>query len=113
VARRFVDQLLVLFRGDLAALRRDYEVDFDSQGEAWTLRLASKAPEVRRLVEEFSMRGRRGQLEEMVVVGARGELTRTTYGRVVTDRAFREDELATLFPAAGSPHPLAPPGARP
>ena len=39
----------------------------------------------------------------MLVEGAEGERTRTTYARVVTDRAFREDELAALFPAHGSP----------
>jgi hypothetical protein len=103
VARRFVDQLLLLFRGDLSGLRREYEVAFDAQGERWTLRLTSRSRQLRQLVREVTLRGEAGHLDEMVVAGADGDLTRTTYARVVSDRVFSPDELAALFPAQGSP----------
>lgn len=106
-AKQFVDQLLVLFRGDLAALRRDYEVGFEGDAGAWSLRLVSRSVRVRQLIREVTLRGRADHLDEMVVSGSDGEVTRTTYRRVATDRAFRDDELAVLFPAQGSPAPLA------
>jgi hypothetical protein len=105
VARRFVDQLLLLFRGDRAGLEREYALAFEAKEEAWSLRLVSRSRRVRRLVREVTLRGRAGHLDEMVVAGAEGEVTRTTYSRVVTDRAFSADELATLFPTTGSPSP--------
>ena len=106
-AKQFVDQLLVLFRGDLAGLRRDYEVGFEGDTRAWSLRLVSKSVRVRQLIREVMLRGRADHLDEMVVSGSGGEVTRTTYQRVATDRPFRAEELAVLFPAQGSPAPLA------
>jgi hypothetical protein len=106
-ARQFVDQLLVLFRGDLAALRRDYEVQFEGGADAWQLRLESRSARVRQLIREVVMRGSADHLDEMVVSGADGEVTRTTYQRAATDRPFRADELAQIFPKEGSPRPLA------
>jgi len=105
-ARHFVNQLLVLFRGDLEALRRDYEVVFEGGAESWLLRLTSRSARVRQLIREVTLRGRADHLDEMLVSGADGETTRTTYQRVATDRPFRDEELARLFPGAGSPQPL-------
>lgn len=105
-ARQFVNQLLVLFRGDLEALRRDYEVVFEGGAEAWLLRLTSRSARVRQLIREVTLRGRSDHLDEMIVSGSDGETTRTTYQRVATDRPFRDEELARLFPGAGSPQPL-------
>jgi hypothetical protein len=101
-ARQFVNQLLVLFRGDLEALRRDYEVVFEGGAESWLLRLTSRSARVRQLIREVTLRGRADHLDEMIVSGADGETTRTTYQRVATDRPFRDDELARLFPGAGA-----------
>jgi hypothetical protein len=105
VARRFVEQLLLLFRGDLAGLRREYEVAFQAEGSLWSLRLVPRDGRVRKLIREVTLRGDAGRLAEMVLAGSEGELTRTTYGRVVTDRAFGADEIKALFPARGSPSP--------
>lgn len=109
-ARQFIDQLMLLFRGDLAALERDYEASFEGEGEAWSLRLVPRSRSVRQLIREISLAGRGPRLDEMVVSGAEGEVTRTTYTRILVDRPFRAEELARIFPAAGSPAPLARPG---
>jgi hypothetical protein len=106
-ARRFVDQLLLLFRGDLAGLEREYHVAFEAQGERWSLRLTARSRQVRQLVREVTLRGEKAHLDEMVVTGTDGDVTRTRYSRVVSDRAFADDELAALFPAQGSPSPPA------
>lgn len=106
VARQFIDQLLLLFRGDLPALQRDYDAVFEASGDAWSLTLAPKSLRMRQVIREISLRGSNRQLDEMVVRGAAGEVTRTTYSRIAVDRPFREDELAVLFPSEGSPRAL-------
>ena len=111
VARQFIDQLLLLFRGDLPALQRDYDAVFEASGDAWSLTLAPKSLRMRQVIREISLRGSNRQLDEMVVRGAAGEVTRTTYARIAVDRPFREDELLLLFPGEGSPRALAQPAA--
>jgi hypothetical protein len=105
-ARQFVDQLLVLFAGDLPALRRRYEIDFSWQRGTWSLRLAPKSLRVRGAIQEIALEGRDRALREMVVHGSAGEVTRTAYARVDVDRPFTEEELAALFPQTGAPRPL-------
>lgn len=108
-ARQFVDQLLVLFQGDATALRRRYEVDFEWRGGLWSLTLRPKSLRLRAVIREIALTGRDRALEEMIVKGAAGEVTRTTYAGIDTDRPFREEELAALFPAEGAPRTLAGP----
>jgi len=110
-ARRFVEQLLVLFRGDADALRRDYEASFEWRDGPWTLALVPRDRRVREIVREIALRGDGPRLDEMVVTGTEGEVTRTTYARVVTDRPFRDEEIARLFPEEGAPRPLRSPPA--
>lgn len=107
-ARQFVDQLLVLFQGDAQALHERYQADFSWEGGPWSLRLVPKSRRVRAVIEEISLSGRDRTLEEMVVTGGAGDVTRTTYRDVDTDRPFDEEELSRLFPAEGAPRPLAP-----
>jgi outer membrane lipoprotein-sorting protein len=107
-AKQLVSQLLVLLRGDLAALERDYRVSYSGTPAHWTLDLATKSLRVRPVLEGLLLEGQAGRLDEMVLRGANGETTRTRYMRVVTDRAFGKDELSRLFPAAGSPRALDP-----
>ena len=108
-ARQFVDQLLVLFQGDATALRRRYEVDFEWRGGPWLLTLRPKSLRLRGVIREIALTGRDRALQEMVVKGAAGDVTRTTYAGIDTDRSFREEELARLFPAEGAPRTLTAP----
>lgn len=111
-ARRFIDQLLLLFRGDRDALERNYDVQLEGDDDAWSLTLAPRGLAPRQLIREIRLRGSAAKLDEMVVTGTEGEVTRTTYERVRTDRPFHEDELTALFPPEGAPAPLEPPDAR-
>jgi outer membrane lipoprotein-sorting protein len=108
-ARQFVDQLRVLFRGDADALRERYEIDFAWRGGPWSLRLTPRSLRVKAVIEEIELSGRERRLEQMLVKGAAGELTRTRYLEVDPDRAFRPEELDALFPGNGAPRPLAGP----
>jgi hypothetical protein len=112
-ARQFVDQLLVLFRGDDEALLRDYAVTLATRAGGWSLVLAPKSRMMQGLIEEIALSGRGRILDEMVVRGAQGEVTRTSYSRIDADRSFSRDELALLFPADRSPRPLEPAAAAP
>jgi outer membrane lipoprotein-sorting protein len=105
-ARQFVDQLLVLFRGDSEALLRDYAVSLAADAGGWSLLLAPKSRVMRALIEEIALSGRGRVLDEMVVRGSQGEVTRTTYSRIDADRPFSADELASLFPEDRSPRSL-------
>lgn len=107
-ARQFVDQLMVLFRGDAEALHERYEAEFSWDGGPWSLRLVPKSRRMRAVIEEIALTGRDRALEEMVVKGAAGDVTRTTYSDVDTDRPFGEEELRRLFPEEGAPRPPAP-----
>jgi len=107
-ARQFVDQLLVLFRGDHEALQRDYAVELGAEAGGWSLLLAPKSRVMRVVIEEIALFGRGRILDEMVVRGAQGEVTRTTYSRIDADRPFSADELALLFPEDRSPRSLEP-----
>jgi outer membrane lipoprotein-sorting protein len=105
-AQQFVDQLLVLFRGDARAMRERYEIEFEWRDGPWSLRLTPKSLRVRAVILEIALAGRDRALVEMVVRGAAGEVTRTTYRQVDVDRAFRPEELAALFPSEGAPRAL-------
>ncbi len=105
-ARQFVDQLLLLFNGDEKGLARSYETRFAVDDEGWSLVLTPRGLRMRQVIREISLRGNARKLEEMVVSGAEGERTRTTFGATRVDRPFREDEIAKLFPPVGSPVPL-------
>jgi len=111
-ARRFVDQLTLLFRGDRDALERSYDVRLEGNEDAWSLTLVPRGLAQRQLIREIRLRGRAAKLDEMVMTGTEGEVTRTTYERMRSDRPFREDELTALFPSQGAPVPLEPADAR-
>ena len=68
--------------------------------------MITKGLRARSIIEGLSLAGQQGRLDSMTLRGGRGEVTRTRYMRVVTDRVFAEDELARLFPSEGSPQPL-------
>lgn len=102
VARQVVASFLVLFSGDLPALRERYDVRFTGEGARWSLGLVPKDSRVRSVVAELSMRGDGPKLEEMVLREAEGDRTVTTYRDVVVDARFDEADLARHFPQDGS-----------
>jgi hypothetical protein len=104
VARSMVENFVVLFGGDLAALRERYRIAFDAEGTRWHLQLVPKAAPLSQFIASVEMRGVGPALEEMVIREADGDLTTTRFRRVETDRRFTPEELARLFP----PGPSAP-----
>jgi len=102
VARSMVENFVVLFGGDLAALRERYRIDFEAEGMRWQMRLMPKAAPLSQFIASIEMRGVGPALEEMVIHEADGDLTTTRFRRVETDRRFTPEELARLFPPGPS-----------
>ena len=104
VARSMVENFVVLFGGDLPALRERYHVEFGSQGLRWRMRLMPKAAPLSQFIASVELRGEGPALEKMTVREADGDRTLTHFLRVETDTRFTPEEIARLFP----PGPSAP-----
>jgi outer membrane lipoprotein-sorting protein len=102
VARQLVENFIVLFNGDLEALRERYEVDFHADGDRWELGLTPRHAPLKNLIRSFTLRGSGRALREMVMVETDGDRTTTTFDRVETDHAFGPDEIRRLFAAPAS-----------
>jgi outer membrane lipoprotein-sorting protein len=103
VARTIVENFVVLFAGDLAALRERYRVDFAAEKLRWRLQLTPKAAPLSQFLASVEMKGDGPALEEMSIREADGDLTVTRFQRVETDVHFAPEELARLFPTGPSP----------
>jgi len=103
VARAFVDNLVVLFRGDLAELERRYQVSFTAEDDRWELSLAPRHVPVKDLIEAIVLRGEGRVLSEMEVRERDGDRTLTQLSAVETDRRFTPEELARLFGPDAAP----------
>ncbi len=96
-ARQFVDHMLVLFRGDLALMRKRYELQFDSAGATWTLEITPRTNPLKQLIASIALEGEGPKLRKMVILELNGDRTVTTYPEIATDYAFGDAELAELF----------------
>lgn len=100
-AREFIDNFTTIFRGDEAALRRKYEVRFESDPPRWRLVLEPRDALLRRFVASLTLSGEGETMREMLLVEQDGDRTTTRFGRVETDHAYTEAELRELFGGAG------------
>jgi outer membrane lipoprotein-sorting protein len=102
VARTIVENFVVLFAGDLAALRERYRVGFSAEGLRWRVHLTPKAAPLSQFLASVEMKGDGPALKEMAIREADGDLTVTRFQRVETDVHFTPEELARLFPPGPS-----------
>jgi outer membrane lipoprotein-sorting protein len=102
IAREYVSNFIVLFNGDLDALRRRYEPDFHADANGWQLVLRPRGKPLSDFIERVTLVGRGRALDRMELVEAGGDRTTTWFEDVRTDRAFTDAELARIFsePAA-------------
>jgi outer membrane lipoprotein-sorting protein len=104
MARVFVDNFIVLFSGDLERLEALYTPDLTASGESWRLSLRPRHAPLDRFIEKIVLAGEGPAIARMEVYEQDGDLTTTSFGAVVTDRAFAPEELERLF---GEGRPLA------
>ena len=97
MARELVDNVKVVLGGDLATLRRRYDVSFGAGPDGWRLRLEPRASALRRFVEAIELAGRAAALERMEVRESSGDRTVTRFLEVETGVVFSEAESERLF----------------
>ncbi|HEY8120734.1 MAG TPA: outer membrane lipoprotein carrier protein LolA [Myxococcota bacterium] len=74
-ARGLVDAVRFLLAGDLAALRRSYEVTLAEDGDAWRLALAPRDEAERRVVSRIELAGAGDAARELWLHFANGDLS--------------------------------------
>ena len=104
VARAMVGNVIILMRGDLAALRSQYVVGFEVEGDGglWTLDLEPRDRVVRQLIERLRVNGRRNQLVRMESIETSGDITVTDFSDVEVGVEFspaRRSEVFSIDPA--------------
>jgi len=100
MARHFVDNLVVLWSGDVEELRRRYRVSLSTSGpdgEVWALLLEPRRAPLNRFIESIRLTGAGRKIDEMSLLQKDGDRTTTRFEEVVVDRSFSEAELQRLF----------------
>jgi outer membrane lipoprotein-sorting protein len=97
VARQFVDNMIVVFNGDLAAMRARYEIELTSDDRGWRLALTPRHASVRHFISRITLAGHDRALRELVTLEADGDRTTTTFDHVEVDHTFTAAELERLF----------------
>jgi hypothetical protein len=71
IAREYVANFVVLFGGDLDALRKRYEPHFRADANGWTLELVPRAARLREFITRVTLSGRGRALERMEMIEGR------------------------------------------
>ncbi|MFP8874206.1 MAG: LolA-related protein, partial [Myxococcota bacterium] len=103
MARGFVANFVVLWSGDLEALRDRYEVGFDATASGWEMTLRPRDANLGRVIETISLRGSSETLREIETREVDGDRTLMILEAVDRDHAFDAGELRRLFPASTLP----------
>lgn len=102
VARAMVGNVIVLMRGDLAALRSQYAVEFSTSGGLWTLDLEPRDRVVRQLIERLEVIGREDQLVRMQSIETSGDVTLTEFEDVKVGVEFSAEAREEIFSIRGT-----------
>jgi hypothetical protein len=103
VARAFADNLIVLWRGDKAALEKIYALDFRADGARWQLALTPRGSPLDRFVRTIQLRGDGPAMREMEVVETDGDRTQTFFEKTDVAHVFGEEEARAIFGAKPAP----------
>jgi outer membrane lipoprotein-sorting protein len=101
LAREFVDNFIVLFNGDLDALRRRYEPELSADESGWQLALRPRHRPLSDLIERITLTGRGRALLRMEMLERDGDRTTTRFEEVKVDRRFTPEEIERLFAVEG------------
>jgi len=103
VARAFADNLIVLWRGDKAALEKIYTLDFHADGPRWQLALAPRHAPLDRFVRTINLKGDGPAMREMEVVETDGDRTQTLFEKTDVAHVFGEEEARAIFGPRSTP----------
>lgn len=97
VARALVGNLIVVLRGDLAAIREVHEVEFRTSEAGWEIDLVPRSRSVRSIVERIRLRGRGGMLETMETRERNGDVALIELFGVATGEDLDRVELEAML----------------
>ncbi len=97
VARALVGNLMIVFRGDLEALRARYSIAFDSNAESWTLDLEPRSRALRSVIERVHFAGKGGNLTEMETREPNGDRTIMELSEIEVGLSWGQPELDRIF----------------
>jgi hypothetical protein len=97
VARGFAENLIVLWRGDRAALEAIYKLDFHADGPRWSLTLQPKGAPLDRFIASLRLSGDGRTMNEMELIETDGDRTQTVFEKTEVDHAFGDDEARAVF----------------
>jgi outer membrane lipoprotein-sorting protein len=103
IAREYVSNFIVLFNGDLAALRERYAPSFRTDGPRWTLELLPRSRPLSDFVERVTLRGEGRALTRMELLESDGDRTTTWFDEVEIDHRFDAAESERIFAPSGPP----------
>ncbi|MEN8183787.1 MAG: outer membrane lipoprotein carrier protein LolA [Myxococcota bacterium] len=107
LARAFVENFIVLFNGDLEALRERYQPEFQAAGADWRLTLLPRHRPLSDVMVRVTLAGAGRTLQRMEMLETDGDRTLTRFEDVEVDRSFSPEELDRLFAIPGT-DPAAP-----
>lgn len=96
-AMRAVGQMTRLLRGDLEGMRKDYRVEFASDGDRWQLSLHPKGQILKRVVGVLTLHGVGDRLDEMVTETETGDRVETSFANLDRARRFSSEEIERIF----------------
>ena len=102
IARAFADNLMVLWRGDRAALEAIYKLDFHSEGSRWQLALSPRHSPLDQFLRSITLRGDGAEMREMEVLETDGDRTQTFFEKIDVEHQFGEDEARAVFGAGAA-----------
>jgi len=107
LVREFVANFIVLFNGDLEALRERYEPEFRAEAERWHLTLRPRRAPLADVMERIDLEGDGRALRQIEMRETDGDRTVTRFEEVEVDRSFESEELDRIF-SLPEPEPEAP-----
>jgi len=97
VARALVGNLIIVFRGDLEALRARYSISFDSNAERWTLDLEPRARALRSVIERIRFVGHGRDLTAMETRESNGDRTLMELSEIEVGLSWGQRDLDRIF----------------
>ncbi|MEM7409382.1 MAG: outer membrane lipoprotein carrier protein LolA [Myxococcota bacterium] len=103
VAAQVVSNFIVLFNGDLEALRERYEPRFETTDAGWTLALVPRGRPLSDVVASVTLHGQGRALAKMELVETGGDKTTTWFDNVRTDVELEPATLERVFARGDRP----------
>jgi hypothetical protein len=97
VARALVGNLMIVLRGDLEALKAEYSISFDSDGENWTLDLEPRSRALRGIIDGIRFTGRGREFSAMETRESNGDRTIVRFSEIEVGLSWEPRDLDRIF----------------